>query len=71
MASAPERPEGLATYSVRTVGRRDRESGYFNSQGDRVPRRRINQNGDLEVYRSDGLVEVFPNAETDQQEDEE
>ena len=43
MASAPERPEGLVTYSVRTVGRRDREAGYFNSQGDRVPRRRINQ----------------------------
>ena len=33
MASAPERPEGLVTYSVRTVGRRDREAGYFNSQG--------------------------------------
>ena len=58
MASAPERPEGPVTYSVRTFGRMDRECGYVNSRGDRVPRRRINQDGDLEVYRQDGLVEV-------------
>ena len=58
MASAPERPEGPVTYSVRTFGQMDRECGYVNSRGDRVPRRRINQDGDLEVYRQDGLVEV-------------
>jgi len=62
---------GSASATPGTFGRRDREFGYFNSQGDRVPRRRINQNGDLEVYREDGLVEVFPNAAADQQEDEE
>ena len=68
MASAPERPEGPVTYSVRTFGQMDRECGYVNSRGDRVPRRRISQDGDLEVYRQDGLVEVFPKAGADQQE---
>ena len=70
-APVPSPMASVATYSVRTFGHRDSESGYFDRQGDQIPHRRINREGDLEVYREDGLVEVFPNAAADQQEDEE
>ena len=57
MAPAPDRPEGLVTYSVRTFEGLDREVGYFTAEGERVPRLQLNRDGVLVPAVADGQQE--------------
>ncbi|CAL1144277.1 unnamed protein product [Cladocopium goreaui] len=60
-SQGPENPDGT-TYTVRGHGRRDIESGFFWG-GEKIVVSFVNADGDLEIRRGDGLIEIRPLAE--------
>ncbi|CAL1167089.1 unnamed protein product [Cladocopium goreaui] len=57
-SQGPENPDGT-TYTVRGHGRRDIESGFFWG-GEKIVVSFVNADGDLEIRRGDGLIEIRP-----------